>query len=536
MKKIWIDIENTPHVIIFAPIIKDLEKEGYEIIVTAREYGGIVNLLEMNNIKYTLIGKDHGAGKLKKYIGVIKRIIQLYLFVRNKNISASASHGSRSHIGASWLAGIPSLTSYDYEHASKFMAHELTTKIIVPRILEKYVQENVKQIEKIFYYSGFKEEIYLKNYVSKKEDVIKALNLDTNKTIILVRPPAMNSHYYTEKSGALFSYLLEKLSKLENSFVIFSPRTRDQHKLLLEMTKEIKDKIILEKEVNGIDLILCCDLIFSGGGTMNRESALLGVPVFSIFGGEIGAVDIELNRQEKLQFINEKDDLDKIEFKKKEDHSFEDLKNSAVYDEFKDAMTSLAKTEFHEDNYSDEILWQVAEIHKNEFDGEDFVSNCSKEFIFNFYKRSLKAKDIALKLVMEDGKVAGFMTFTLSNAGNKAYKSFIKKNKWLILTTPEVLFPLIKTVFLKKKSTLKHRYDVELLYLVILKEYRSKGFARQLFNMTEEYYLDHSIHAYYLQVMKDNERAAQIYEKYGFEKIEEFTARNRPKILMRKNI
>lgn len=344
-KKIWIDIENTPHVIIFAPIIKDLESSGYEVLVTAREYGGIVTLLEMNKIKYTLIGKEYGASSLQKNIGVIRRILQLYFFVRNKNINASASHGSRSHIGASWLSGIPSLTSYDYEHASKFMVHEMTTKIIVPKILETYIRTNVKQINKVSYYNGFKEEIYLKGLKTDKDEVIKALNLDSSKVIILVRPPAMNSHYYTQKSAELLNYLLDRLADIKNAHIIFSPRTKDQYDLLLKMTENIVSKTILEKEVNGINLILCCDMIFSGGGTMNRESALLGVPVFSVFGGEIGAIDLELEKRGKLKFINNKSDLDIIDFKKKGDLKAESdsLNNSPVFDEFKNALLSLVK-------------------------------------------------------------------------------------------------------------------------------------------------------------------------------------------------
>ena len=49
--------------------------------------------------------------------------------------------------------------------------------------------------------------------------------------------------------------------------------------------------LIPDHPVNGLNLIWHSDLVVSGGGTMNREAAALGVPVYSIFRGKIGAVD-----------------------------------------------------------------------------------------------------------------------------------------------------------------------------------------------------------------------------------------------------
>ena len=44
-------------------------------------------------------------------------------------------------------------------------------------------------------------------------------------------------------------------------------------------------------------------LVVSGGGTMNREAASLGVPVYSIFRGKIGAVDEHLSQQGRMVLI-----------------------------------------------------------------------------------------------------------------------------------------------------------------------------------------------------------------------------------------
>jgi predicted glycosyltransferase len=51
--------------------------------------------------------------------------------------------------------------------------------------------------------------------------------------------------------------------------------------------------------------------VISGGGTMNREAAALGVPVYSIFRGKIGAVDQYLADHGRLTLIETVDDLQK---------------------------------------------------------------------------------------------------------------------------------------------------------------------------------------------------------------------------------
>ena len=64
-----------------------------------------------------------------------------------------------------------------------------------------------------------------------------------------------------------------------------------------------------EHAVDGLNLVWSSDLVVSGGGTMNREAAALGVPVYSIFRGQIGAVDRYLVQQGRLTLIENVDDV-----------------------------------------------------------------------------------------------------------------------------------------------------------------------------------------------------------------------------------
>jgi predicted glycosyltransferase len=64
-----------------------------------------------------------------------------------------------------------------------------------------------------------------------------------------------------------------------------------------------------DKVLNGLDLIWHSDLVISGGGTMNREAAAMGVPVYSIFRGKLGAVDRYLSETGRLSLIQSRADV-----------------------------------------------------------------------------------------------------------------------------------------------------------------------------------------------------------------------------------
>ncbi len=67
--------------------------------------------------------------------------------------------------------------------------------------------------------------------------------------------------------------------------------------------------MIPERVVNGLNLLWHSDLVISGGGTMNREAAALGVPVYSIFLGKTGAVDRYLAEKGRLTLLRNANDL-----------------------------------------------------------------------------------------------------------------------------------------------------------------------------------------------------------------------------------
>lgn len=88
----------------------------------------------------------------------------------------------------------------------------------------------------------------------------------------------------------------------------------------------------LPRAVDGPSLLSISDAVISGGGTINREAAGMGIPAFSIFGGKLGAVDRALEAAGKLQSVRSLEELHRIVFCKRESKPLETLRDFRVRD------------------------------------------------------------------------------------------------------------------------------------------------------------------------------------------------------------
>jgi hypothetical protein len=102
-------------------------------------------------------------------------------------------------------------------------------------------------------------------------------------------------------------------ARWDNSTVmVMLPRNEKQGRAIREAWPEFleTDKLIIpRKAVDGLNLTWHSDLVVSGGGTMIREAAALGVPAYSIFGGKTGCVDSRLAQAGRLKLIADSADI-----------------------------------------------------------------------------------------------------------------------------------------------------------------------------------------------------------------------------------
>jgi predicted glycosyltransferase len=132
------------------------------------------------------------------------------------------------------------------------------------------------------------------------------LGLNSGDIIVTVRPPANEAHYYNPESDLFFVEFMERLLATPRTKAVLLPRNKKQEAQIRHDRPHwfADSRVIVPKEaVDGLNLLWHSDLVVSGGGTMNREAAALGVPVYSIFRGKIGLVDRHLHQVGKLILI-----------------------------------------------------------------------------------------------------------------------------------------------------------------------------------------------------------------------------------------
>ncbi len=302
--RIWMDLENSPHVPFFIPILEDLERAGCKVIVTARDFAQTRALVQQAALQAPVIGKQFGHSTVTKAISLTLRVAQLVSAMRGQRVSLAIGHGSRGLLFAARLLRIPTLTLYDYEGASVRLFNRVSTYVMTPEAIPFATLESLGLTkEKHLTYPGLKEDVYVSNF-EPDDSLLSQLPLDPKRIIVTIRPPSRTAHYRSEESFRLYESLLRLLTAREDVQIVLVPRERTS----MELAKRFASNaniIVPNTVVNGLNLLHHSDVLISGGGTMVREAAALGVPAITIFKGTEGAVDRWLIDQGKMTSLEE---------------------------------------------------------------------------------------------------------------------------------------------------------------------------------------------------------------------------------------
>jgi len=288
--RIWIDITNSPHVPFFRPLIRLLEEDGHDVYVTARAYAQTEQLLELHHIDATVIGEHGGRSRLAKARAMGSRLRDLHGWARRRRPDIAIAHGSYDLTLTARALGIPSATTFDYEFA--YAQHQLgaraATRVVVPEAIpSERLRRYGLRPPKLARYPGLKEEYYLADF-EPDPGVPEALGVDPSRVVIVVRPPPDVSLYH-RTANELFPLTFTMLGGRPEIHAIVLPRTAEQSEAVHKL--DLPSVIVPPKAVDAQSLIAAADLVISAGGTMNREAVALGVPAYTMFAGQLGAVD-----------------------------------------------------------------------------------------------------------------------------------------------------------------------------------------------------------------------------------------------------
>jgi uncharacterized protein len=305
--RIWVDLTNSPHVLVMRPVIRALERRGAEVRVTARDFAQTLGLSERLGIEHEPIGRHRGGRLAAKGVGLASRSLALARWAKGRRFDAALGHGSNDITLAAKLLGVPSATTFDYEWAK--VQHtvncRLARRVVVPdAIPPERLAPYGATARKLRRYPGLKEEYYLADFTPDPA-VLAELELDATAPIVVVRtPPAVSLYHRFEHP--LFAQLLERLR--EQAQVVVLPRTPEQRAELAAAG----GYVLPERAVDAQSLVAYSDLVVSAGGTMNREAVALGTPVWTTFEGRLGAVDERLIAEGRLRRLMRAEDVEVV--------------------------------------------------------------------------------------------------------------------------------------------------------------------------------------------------------------------------------
>jgi uncharacterized protein len=306
--RVWVDMTNVAHPVVLRPLIELLEQDGHEVEITARPLSHTLDLLDAWGHPYAAIGRYGGASKAGKARAAIDRIARLGGFARRRRFDYALAHASADLPPVCRALRIPNTTMFDYEWATlqHHLICRLATRVLVPEAIPpERLRRYGAMPPKLVRFPGLKEEYYLAAFEPDRS-VLEKLGVPTGAPACVVRTPPSYALYLGGSENELLPPLLRRLAR-QDCWAVVLTRTPEQREAVNAL--RLEQTIVPERAQDGRSLVALADALVSAGGTMNREAAVLGTPVWSIFEGPLGGVDELLIREGRMKMLRDPEEL-----------------------------------------------------------------------------------------------------------------------------------------------------------------------------------------------------------------------------------
>lgn len=325
--RILIDILTPKQCRFFSALGRELEIKGFEVYKTARIFREVIELLDLLGEEAYLVGRYGGATLDGKLEASLERMIELKKVFQKVKPDITLSFSSPEVSRISFGLNIPHIAVNDSPHSSAVakLSIPLSKLLFTPWIIPKSAW-TIYGIEssRIIKYKALDPAAWLKGFKPNLE-IIRSLGLSEEKPIIVFRTEESQASYILGMGGLVEEIASKVIQKFDVQPIII-PRYEEQLQRILE--KFSGKSLILEKTIDAINLLYQATVFVGGGGTMNAEASLLGVPTISCYPGEDTYVEKYLmakgllykvrSSEEALRLIERfLDSQEKIHFKRK---------------------------------------------------------------------------------------------------------------------------------------------------------------------------------------------------------------------------
>jgi predicted glycosyltransferase len=343
--RVWIDLANSPHPLLFAPISRHLTELGHEVLITARDHAQTVELARARWPSVDVIGGPSPSARSAKAATLADRVRRLRAWARSHRPDVAVSHNSYAQIVAARLCGIRTVTAMDFEYQpANHIAFRLGDAILVPEAMARdVIRKQGAAGAKVRSYPGLKEELYLGDF-EPDTGVLTELGLQNRNGNVLVvaRTPPSRAAYH-RFDNPLFLESLKLLGAQPEVRLVVLVRHPEQRVPIAEL--ELENCALPQAAIDSRSLMYEADLVLGAGGTMTREAALLGVPTVSIFAGRPAGVDRLLEKRGALRRVTDLGQLEAAVPRARKPRTVEELRASsrAVMKTFVEAVVQASE-------------------------------------------------------------------------------------------------------------------------------------------------------------------------------------------------
>jgi len=297
--RVWIDLSNSPHPLLFGPVARRLAERGHDIALTARDNAQTVPLARERWPDVEVIGGESPRGRAGKARAIGSRVATLRRWARSNRPDVALSHNSYAQIVAARAARIPAVTAMDYEHQpANHLAFRLAGTILLPEAYPAPVARHQGARDpKVSRYPGLKESLYLGDD-EPSDGRLEGFGIPVggDRPLVVARTPPSRAIYH-RLDNPLFEDCLRALHE-RGAVCVVLVRHAEQRESIAALGLE--RAVVPDRPVDSRALMRRASLFLGAGGTMTREAALLGVPTASVFAGEVPAVDRWLEQRGML--------------------------------------------------------------------------------------------------------------------------------------------------------------------------------------------------------------------------------------------
>jgi uncharacterized protein len=323
---VWIDLANSPHPLLFAPIASALESRGHTVMVTARMHAQTVALARERWERVEVIGGESPAGRMAKLRPLLARVNRLREWARANRPDVALSHNSYAQIAAARAVGVPAVTAMDFERQlANHVGFRMASLILLPdAVPASAVRVQGAHRPKMRRYPGLKESLYIGDF-EPNPGVLASLGIarDTQHPVVVMRTPPSHASYHLF-DNPLVEELLGVIARDDRLRCVVLARFPEQRHAIT--SRDFPNVVAPPDAINSRQLMYEADLVIGAGGTMTREAALMGVPTISIYAGAQPAVDRWLENTGALRRITRGDQLGAVEPRRDPPRPIEDLR------------------------------------------------------------------------------------------------------------------------------------------------------------------------------------------------------------------